>query len=59
MTLKEWNKKQIEESKSDLNRYYFWLKYRREGTDKELLEYYIFFGGAYDFKKNNSYIEVH
>ena len=53
MNLKEWNLKQIEESKSDVNKYFFWKKYGREGTDKELLLYYIENGGGMDFAKKH------
>lgn len=51
MTLKEHNLAQIKESQTPENRYYFWLKYGRNGTDTELLLYYIEFGGAKDFRK--------
>lgn len=53
MTLKEWNEAQIKEALSDTNRYYFWLKYGRNGTDTELILYYIEFGGAKDFKQSH------
>lgn len=54
MTLKQWNEAQIKEALSDTNRYYFWLKYGRSAeNDKELIIYYIFYGGASDFRKNH------
>lgn len=53
MTLREWNAFQIKEALSDINRYFFFLKYGRNGTDAELILYYIENGGAKDFKKNN------
>jgi hypothetical protein len=54
MTLKEWNAKQIEEALSDVNRYYFFLKYGRPAkNDQELILYYIEFGGARDFRKEH------
>lgn len=44
------NKKQIDEALSDVNRYYFWEKYGRQPIDdSELVEYYIFSGGAVNF----------
>ena len=54
MTLKERNAMQIAEALGEVNRYYFYLKYGREGTSQELLEYYICeSSGAKDFRKNH------
>ncbi len=52
MTISERNRSQINESQSDLNRYYFFLKYGRLPIDNsELLLYYIEAGGSADFAK--------
>ena len=44
MTLKERNKKQIDEALGEVNRYFFHEHYKRDGTDEELVMYYIEFG---------------
>ena len=50
MTLHDRNNQQICQSKSDLNRYYFWKKYGRDALDNnELLLFYIESGGAENF----------
>ena len=55
MKLREWNELQIKEALSDINRYYFYLKYGRPAiNDQELILYYIEYGGAKDFKENHS-----
>lgn len=55
MNLRDWNKHQIQESKSELNRYYFWLKYQRQPkSDEELLLFYIENGGARDWNRNHN-----
>jgi hypothetical protein len=46
MKLKQRNAEQIQESESNLNRYYFWLKYQRDPKHGELLQFYIEHGGA-------------
>lgn len=52
MELKEWNEKQIKESQSNLNRYFFKQHYpNTEPTKGRLLLFYIQHGGAYDFEK--------
>ncbi len=44
------NKLQIEQAKSELNRYYFHLRYGREPIDDaELIMHYIDEGGSKDF----------
>lgn len=54
MTLKEWNAKQIEEALSDLNRYYYFLKYGKPAEcDADLIIYYINNGGASGFRERN------
>jgi hypothetical protein len=53
MKVKEWNDLQIKEALGDVNRYYFWQKYGRNGTDQELLLYYQQCGGADGFRKRN------
>jgi len=53
MTLKEWNAFQIKEALSDTNRYFYWLRYGTNGTDAQLLLFYIENGGARDFKQNH------
>lgn len=53
MNLKDWNKKQIDEALGDVNRYYFWKKYGRNGTDEELMRYYCQCGGAEGFAKRH------
>jgi len=50
MNLKQWNFAQIDESRSSINRYFFWLKNHREPVDdEELLLFYVENGGARDF----------
>jgi len=52
MNLKRWNQEQIAEALGDVNRYFFWLKNRREpNDDNELLLYYIENGGALHKRK--------
>ena len=53
MRVKEWNEMQIKEALGDVNRYYFWQKYNRNGSDQELLLYYSQCGGAVGFAKRN------
>jgi len=53
MNLKDWNKKQIDEALGSVNRYYFWEKYGRDGSDQELMLYYCQCGGAAVFAKRN------
>lgn len=54
MDLREWNLKQIKESQSELNRYYFGLNYPdTKPTKSMLLIFYIQHGGAYEFEKKN------
>ena len=53
MNLKDWNQKQIDEALCDVNRYYYWRKYNRNGSDQELLLYYAYCGGAEGFAKRN------
>ena len=52
----EWNKKQIAESQSATNRWYFSQKYPhiKQPSDSQLLRYYIRNGGAKDFSKNHT-----
>lgn len=40
------NARQMEEARSDDNKYFFFLRYGREGTESELMIYYIDNGGA-------------
>jgi len=55
MNLKEWNERQIRESQSEMNRYYFSLRYPDvKPTRERLLFFYIKFGGAYDFEKSHN-----
>jgi len=45
---------QIRESKSSVNRYYFWIKYQRQPiSDEELMLFYIESGGARDYAERN------
>ena len=49
------NMPQIREALSDVNRYYFWLRYNRQPkNDSELILYYIEGGGASDYAKRNA-----
>jgi hypothetical protein len=51
MNLVDWNKAQIEEALSDLNRYYYWERYGREApSDDALLLHYAMYGGALHFR---------
>jgi len=53
------NVPQIRESKSSLNRYYFWLKYKRQPIDdSELLFFYVTSGGASDYAKRNAKAKI-
>lgn len=54
MNLSEWNRRQIEEALGDVNRYYFWQKYGRNGTNEELARYYCQCGGAEGFARRNA-----
>lgn len=50
MNLKTYLEMQIRESQSDVNRYFFWLKHKREPKDQdELMMFYIESGGAKNF----------
>ena len=51
----EWNKKQIAESQSATNRWFFSQKYPniKHPSDAQLLRYFIRNGGAEDFRKNH------
>ena len=54
MTLKEWNAKQIEEALSEVNRYYYWLRYGKPAeSDATLIIFYIENGGASGFRERN------
>lgn len=54
MNLREWNEKQIQESQSELNKYFFNLHFPNlEATDDRLLLFYIRHGGAYDFERRH------
>ena len=45
---------QIRESKSSLNRYYFWIRFKRQPlNDGELMLFYIESGGARDYAERN------
>jgi len=45
---------QIRESKSSVNRYYFWIRFKRQTlNDEELMLFYIESGGARDYAKRN------
>lgn len=52
MTLKERNAMQIAEALGDVNRYYFYQHYGVNGSDEELVMYYIEYG-ARDFSLRN------
>jgi hypothetical protein len=41
MTLKTWNQKQIQEALGETNRYHFWHNNGRDGTNSELVSWYI------------------
>lgn len=45
---------QIKEALSDVNKYYFWQKYGRNGSDQELMLYYCQCGGADGFARRNA-----
>ena len=55
MNLMEWNKKQIAESQSATNRWYFSQKHPdiKNPSNAQLLRYFIRNGGAEDFRKTN------
>ena len=44
MTLRERNEAQIKEALGDVNRYFFYEHYKRDGSTDELIMYYIEFG---------------
>jgi hypothetical protein len=59
MNLFNWNLEQINEAKSSVNRYFFWLKYQREPLDdNELVLFYIEQGGAKHFRKQKEVLDV-
>ena len=52
ITLSQINSEQIQLSKTPVNKYFFWLKNGREAIcDAELLEYFIYSGGAEEYRK--------
>jgi hypothetical protein len=52
--IKTWNAMQVEESKSPVNFYFFWLKYQRSPKDTdEALMFYVESGGARDFAQKH------
>lgn len=57
MNLKDWNQKQWEQIRREAlgrdNRYFFWQKYGREGSDDELEIYYILNGGALKWRREH------
>lgn len=53
MTLKERNQMQIREALGEVNRYYFHEHYGRDGSDDELVMFYITGGGARDFAEKH------
>jgi len=53
MNLKDWNRAQVEEALGEVNAYYYWQRYGRQGTHQELLLYYAQCGGASGFAKRN------
>jgi hypothetical protein len=56
MNIKQWNQAQIEEANSPINRYFFWLKNKREPSDlDELLMFYIESGGAKNFAEKHKH----
>ena len=52
--LKKWNLQQIMEVKSELNRYYFFLRYGRPARNfDELFMFYVESGGAKNFREKH------
>ena len=51
--LKKWNHEQIKISQSEMNKVAFYLKYKREGDNHELLQFYIESGQAKRFSELN------
>lgn len=58
LDLKAYTKKQVEEALGSVNRYYFWQKYGRNGSDHELMMYYCQCGGAEAFAKRRKEFEI-
>ena len=55
MTLQEWNQRQIDEARGEVNRYFFHEHYGRNAeSDDELILYYIEFGGASHYRNENN-----
>ena len=54
MTLKERNQMQIAEALGEVNRYFFHEHYQRDGTDEELVLYYIEFGARLFAEKHEA-----
>jgi hypothetical protein len=57
LDLKSYTQKQKEEALGAVNRYFFWQKYNRDGSDHELMMYYCEAGGAQAFAKRRSEFE--